>query len=49
MRIEGIDVGQEGGHDSRHTRTQVLGGQAVEVSVVHERVNDKENNVYKTE
>ena len=32
MCVESIDVGQEGGHDSRHTRTQVLGGQAVEVS-----------------
>lgn len=30
--VEGVDVGQEGGHDGRNPRTQVLGGQAMEVS-----------------
>lgn len=36
MRIEGVDVGQEGGHDGRHPGAQVLGGQTVEVPSVGE-------------
>lgn len=31
--VESIDVGEEGGHDGRNPRTQVLGRQAMEVSV----------------
>ena len=30
--IEGVDVGQQCGHDRGHARAQVLGGQAVEMT-----------------
>ena len=31
VSVEGVDIGQQGAHHSRHSRTQVLGGQAMEV------------------
>ena len=32
MGVVGVDVGQQRGHDGRHSRTQVLGRQTVEVA-----------------
>lgn len=31
MSVKGVDVGQQGAHDSRYTRTKVLGREAVEM------------------
>ena len=46
MGVVGVDVGQQRGHDGRHSRTQVLGRQTVEVAdgkQVMERQNETRN------
>lgn len=37
MSVKGIDVGQQGAHDGRHSRTEVLGGKAMKMC--HRLVN----------
>lgn len=38
MGVEGVDIGEQRGHDGWHARTQVLRGEAVEVPGRHRRI-----------